>query len=150
MKMDSHNTFQRFFRDANGSATIEFVLWVPLFGFLLMLTANAAFTYLDMTRMENAARDGARRISIGIDSASVTNTVAAQLPDGDYTVDVSCTTVEVACVRISRPSDSMLPFNNFMGVGNLLGKTFGAEVRMRREPGYGHLDLVPSTASKLG
>lgn len=126
---------RRLWRDQNGSSTVEFVLWLPLFAFMLMLTANASFVYLDLTRMENAARDGARRIALGYDAASVTTAVAGQLPQADYTIDASCTTAEVACIKISRSTDSMLPFTNFLGVGSLLGRTFGSEIRMRKEPG---------------
>lgn len=132
MKMDQ---IQRFLWDETGSATIEFVLWVPLFAFLLAFTASISFVYLDAARMENAARDGARRISMGQDTAAVTTAMAQQLPDLGYNIDASCTTTEVACISITRPSENVLPFVNFSGVSSLLGENFGAEVRMRREPG---------------
>ena len=129
------DTMRRLWRDESGNSSLEFVVWLPLFTFLLMFTANAGFIYLDLAKMENAARDGARRLSIGESAATVTTEVAAQLPNSEYyTIDVSCTTADVVCIRISRPSEDMLPFANFMGVGNLLGQTWGSEIRMNREP----------------
>lgn len=137
-------SIRRLFCDQNGSSTVEFVLWVPLFGFLLMFTANASFVYMDLTRMENAARDGARRVAMGqFTKDNIAPFVLSQLPNADYSVDASCSTDDYACVYVTRPTDSMLPFTNFMGVGNLLGQTFGTAIKMRYEPG------VKETTSSL-
>jgi hypothetical protein len=57
------------------------------------------------------------------------------LPDADYSVDATCSTQDYACVYVTRPTNSMLPFANFIGVGDLLGRTFGTAIKMRYEPG---------------
>ncbi len=54
-----------FLRDEHGSATIEFVLWVPLYVVLLVAVTDASVLYLTHTEMWNTARDTARRISVG-------------------------------------------------------------------------------------
>lgn len=147
MKTELKRAVSKLWRDEAGSSTVEFVLWVPLFAFLLMLTVNASFVYMDLTRMENAARDGARRIAMGNDAESVVSAVMSQLPSGDYNIDTNCTTTEVACISVSRPSESILPFANFLGIGNLLGQTFGSEIRMHKEPGVATLHALPGTAA---
>jgi Flp pilus assembly protein TadG len=47
----------RFLRDERGSATIEFVLWVPVFMILLVATTDASILYLHHTEMWNVSRD---------------------------------------------------------------------------------------------
>lgn len=52
-----------FLRDEDGSHTVEFVIWVPLFVFFLAATIDASVLYLTHTEMWNVARDAARRMS---------------------------------------------------------------------------------------
>ncbi len=61
---------RRFIRDQTGTATIEFVLWVPLYVILLVAVTDASILYLTHTEMWNAARDSARRISVGAMAAA--------------------------------------------------------------------------------
>lgn len=132
-------TVRRFLRDERGNATIEFVIWIPWFMFLLLMVADASFLYLDMTRMENAARDGARRLSTGqYDTTNVDTAVLKNLPVANtYTISSNCSTAEYACVAIYRPVNQILAFN-FMHWGDaILGEKFGAEIKMRWEPGQG-------------
>lgn len=124
---------RRFLADERGSFTIEFVLWVPLFAFLLMLTSDASFMYLTMTRMENAVRDATRQVSIGrLSRDEVPDYVQGELDAGPYEVSTDCSTDEFACVRVSRTVNSIVTFNVLTA---LIGETVGAETRMRLEPG---------------
>jgi Flp pilus assembly protein TadG len=124
---------KRFLKEDRGSVTIEFVLWVPIFAFLLMLTADASFMYLTITRMENAARDAARRVSIGqYDTTTIDDYVLSELTDGPYAVSADCSTNEYACVQISRSVNSIVTFGVLQA---LVGQTVGAETKMRLEPG---------------
>lgn len=124
---------KRFLRDSRGSATIEFVLWVPVFAFLLMLTADASFVYLTTTRMENAARDAARRVSIGqYDTTTIGSYVLSSLDAGPYTVSAACSTTDYACVTITRPVDSVITFNV---LDSIIGQNLAVETKMRLEPG---------------
>ena len=127
------NKVVRFLSDESGSSTVEFVLWVPLFATLLMMTVDASFMYMNMTRMENAARDGARRLAMGqYDEAAIVPVVLSGLPAGDFNVNANCSTADYACITVRRPSGSMMAFGFFKP---LLGQNFGAEIRMRYEPG---------------
>ena len=122
-----------FWSDERGSVTIEFVLWVPLFSLLLMVASDASFMYLTMTRMENAARDAARQVSIGrLATDSVGTYVATGLDDGPYSVSAECSTTDYACIRITRTVDSIVTFGV---LSSLIGTSVGAETKMRLEPG---------------
>ena len=52
-----------FLRDEQGSYTIEFCLWIPMFLVFLAATVDASLLYLTHNNMWNAARDAARRAS---------------------------------------------------------------------------------------
>lgn len=135
MRIEKLAQFTNSVSDETGSATVSFAIWVPLLTFLLTVTASISFVYLDAARMENAARTAVHRISLGQDTNAVAASVAQELPAPNYRIDASCTTTEIACIKITRPSESVLPFVRFSGAQRFLGENFGAEVRMRREPG---------------
>ena len=59
-----------FLCDEHGSATIEFVLWVPVYVIILVAVTDASVLYLTHTEMWNTARDSARRISVGAMTAA--------------------------------------------------------------------------------
>ena len=56
---------QTFLRDDRGSQTIEFVLWLPIIGALLVIISYASIFYAAHTEMWNVARDTARRMTTG-------------------------------------------------------------------------------------
>ena len=58
-------TVSQFLRDEHGSATIEFVLWVPIFVVILVAATDATILYLHHTEMWNVSRDVARRVAVG-------------------------------------------------------------------------------------
>ena len=90
---------RRFFENQFGSATIEFVIWLPWFFMLLMLTVDASFMYMSLTRMENAARDAARRVAVGqFDKDEIIIYALGQLPDLKYDVYAGCSPPAYACV----------------------------------------------------
>ncbi len=57
--------FDRFRHDEKGSATIEFVLWVPIIVALLTIVIDATTLYITHNEMWNVARDTARRMVTG-------------------------------------------------------------------------------------
>ncbi len=67
-------SLDRFIRDQTGTATIEFVLWVPVYVILLVAVTDASILYLTHSEMWSTARDSARLISVGA-------MVAADAPD---------------------------------------------------------------------
>ena len=55
-----------FLRDDRGSQSIEFVLWLPIIGALLVIISYASILYTAHTEMWNVARDTARRMTTGV------------------------------------------------------------------------------------
>ena len=128
--------FHTFLSDDNGSQTIAFILWIPLFMFLLVIVTDASFLYLNHTEMWNVARDTARRMSAGqLTSALEAESFAAgqlALHDNPYQVRASHdpdTSMEVViAVDIA---DAMI-FGAFLWP--VLGRTMEARFVMRSEP----------------
>ena len=52
-------------RDARGGATVEFALWMPVFAFLVMLSADVGVLAYRYSQMWDVARSAVRDISIG-------------------------------------------------------------------------------------
>ncbi len=137
--MLSHNKFHwlnasKLLRDERGSATIEFVLWVPVFVFLLVATTDATILYLHHTEMWNVSRDVARRVAVGdMTESEAANVVQNEmfLYSSAYTVATSDpTSLDVQIVIQTLISDASV-FGFFEPV---LGRYLTASVTMRREP----------------
>jgi Flp pilus assembly protein TadG len=62
-RLSQHNRFQRFLVDEGGTATVEFVILVPLFTMLLLLVVDASLLFLRHTSLMNISRDTARIVS---------------------------------------------------------------------------------------
>jgi Flp pilus assembly protein TadG len=127
----------RFVRDERGTATIEMLIWTPLFLFLLFLTVDASILYWRHAEMWTAARDVARAVSSGsLDASSQTDLnsfVASRLRTTNSTFTVSAavnTTSGTVTVNLSRPNSSVTTFTLFQSIFTDLG----ARVVMRMEP----------------
>jgi Flp pilus assembly protein TadG len=55
--------FISFHRDENGSISVEFVLWIPIFIFLIAIITDLSIVYVVNANMYDVARDTARRWS---------------------------------------------------------------------------------------
>lgn len=55
---------RRVTEDEDGTATVEFVLWVPVFFLILALVVDASMIFLSHANMWSVARDATRRISV--------------------------------------------------------------------------------------
>jgi len=123
----------RFCRDERGSVTIEFVIWVVPFLFMLAATVDASMLYLTHTEMWNVARDIARRTSIG-DIASESEALDYARDElhqfgNDYEISVDISSdIEV---NIWTNFKDASVFGIF---GAVVGGDLVARVVMRREP----------------
>ena len=124
----------QFLRDEHGSATIEFVLWVPVFVILLVATTDATILYLHHTEMWNVSRDVARRVAVGDLSESDAADVVQNelfLYSNAYTVATSNPTELNVQIMIQTSIADASVFGFFKPV---LGEYLTASVIMRREP----------------
>lgn len=122
----------RFLGCERGSATIEFVIWVPWFMALLIIATDVSFIYLSESKMQNTSRDAARRLSTGqIAGGDLQALADAQLGPGYAVTD--CSDADAACVRITRPMSEVAVFGGFLG--ELISGHLAAQTTMRKEPG---------------
>lgn len=125
-------TVSRFLRDEGGSATIEFVLWVPVFVVLLVATTDATILYLSHTEMWNVSRDIARRIAVGdITTDEAVNEAQKELFLYSRTYRVAAESGIDVVVEIQTNVGDASVFGFFKPV---LGRELSARVVMRREP----------------
>ena len=128
----------RLLGDERGTATVEFVLWIPVFVTIMLVAIDATVLYLHHTEMWNVARDVARRVAVGdITESQAVDYVVDELHlyshyTQSYRVMVSDPGDEDAQILIqSRVWDASI-FGLF---GPILGEYLEAAVVMRKEPG---------------
>ena len=132
----------KFLRDDRGTATIEFLLWLPIIGALLVIISYASILYTTHTEMWNVARDTARRITTRVldPGSEAENYAMSQLKlydtfgtgyDVSATEDKTESTVTV--VITLGVADNGLDAG-LLGAFTLVGGTLNARVVMRAEP----------------
>ncbi len=123
---------RRFIRDQTGTATLEFVLWVPVYVILLVAVTDASILYLTHTEMWNTARDSARLISVGAMAAADAPDRAKEkllLSGRTYTLAVSDTGPVIVEISVNVGDASVFGF--FKPV---LARQLTARVEMMKEP----------------
>ncbi len=138
-----------FLRDDRGSQTIEFVLWLPIIGALLVIISYASILYTTHTEMWNVARDTARRMTTGgfddgvtgvMDEAAASDYAQSQLRlyeffDSGYVVTATEDTVASTMTVVITLGVADGSFDaGFFGAFALVGGTLAARVVMRAEP----------------
>lgn len=117
----------------SGGATVEFVLWMPIFILIIGLVIDASMAMLAHARIWDVARDTTRQLSIGEMTAAEAKTYAeteAKLSGVTPTVLANDSGDDV-WVDISLPISAVTPFN-VMGLGGR--GNIEARVTMVREP----------------
>jgi Flp pilus assembly protein TadG len=130
-----------FLRDERGSQTIEFVLWLPIIGALLVVISYASILYMTHTEMWNVARDTARRLTVGtLLPADAEDYARSQLKLYEVfgtgyqiiaTEDEAASTMTVV-IRLGA-GDAAFDAG-FLGGFSLVGGTMAARVVMRTAP----------------
>jgi len=105
----------KFCRDENGSVTIEFVLWLPLALYLVVMAVDATFAFLGLTNMWQVSRETARVMSrYGMSEADAEAQAATS---GTFlgitpTVSIAYNSGDVV-VAMSMPAQGLTPFGVF-------------------------------------
>ncbi len=121
-----------FISDDRAVATLEFVIWVPVYLILLVAVTDASILYLTHTEMWNTARDSARRISVGAMTAADTPDRAGEkLLLGGRTYTVAASDAGPVIVEISVNVGDASVFGFFKPV---LGRELIARVETWKEP----------------
>ena len=124
-----------FLRRERGGVTVEFVLWVPVFFSLVLLSADASLLFLRQSNFWTVSRDTARIVARhGMETEAAEDWAAEQARIGDYRPEVA---VEIDPVRdtvtvtITGAAASMAPFGMMRFA---LGDRISAAVTQVREP----------------
>ncbi len=129
-----------FLHDEKGSATIEFILWIPVIVALLVLVIDATTIYITHTEMWNVARDTARRMAKGDLTEAQAEAYAASamsLRDLPYEVEAdhdTTTDVVQVIIRLNLSDTTIIGGWMWSGPLTLEGGVMGAKVVMRALP----------------
>jgi hypothetical protein len=91
----------RFFRQSNGSATVEFVILLPAFFLLLSVTFFAAMTLFSVGRTYETARHVARIVSVGALTDAEGEILASRLLPASLSPTATVDRDDLRNVRIS-------------------------------------------------
>lgn len=121
-----------FRKEESGVATVEFVIWFPFYLMMLGLIGDATITFMNYNRMWDAARDTARRATVGeMDVATAEQHASDYLPSfisPNVTVD-NTDPVDIV-VSIEAPLANL----SFFGTFNLFTQGYvSVNVVMRKE-----------------
>ncbi|MZR15472.1 hypothetical protein GQE99_20880 [Maritimibacter sp. DP07] len=111
-----------FARDTRGSATVEFILWVPVVVAMFCLIVNVTVLYFSQNEVLRAIQDANRNLSIGrlsseVDAENyVMQRISGKLPNA--VVD-SAITAGVVTTSVSYPASDLIFFNLFKQITDL-------------------------------
>ena len=124
---------RRFKKEEDGSASVEFVLWMPVFVAILMLTIDASLLFMNQSNYWSVSRDTARLVSrhaLNEDEAKDYAEARAKRgrasPSATVVINGSLVTVTV-----SAPASSVSVFN---ALGLASGVNIDASVTHTMEP----------------
>jgi Flp pilus assembly protein TadG len=124
-----------FGRRSDGSVTVEFVLWLPVFVSVIMLSTDASVMFMRQSNFWNVSRETARIVSRhGLDAGAAEKYAAINARFGDYTPAVAVTVDTLSStvtVRITGDSGMMAPFGV---LGFAMGDTVTTQVTQTLEP----------------
>lgn len=104
----------RFCKDEVGSATIETVIWLPIFAIVLAIIMNVSMVFFAESQLTRIVQDGNRAFSLGrlADNVAVQDYILAQLTHFDADFSVS-TKIADGFVRtdLEAPAGHLMPLN---------------------------------------
>jgi Flp pilus assembly protein TadG len=108
-----HRYLDRFRRSEDGSFTVEFVIWVPIFAVLLAIVMNLSMVFYYESQMLRVAQDATRAYSLGRMTAEEAELfIADRLSFIQATLDISTTQVGgVAQTVVSTTASELMPFS---------------------------------------
>lgn len=133
--MRDRGKFGSFFRRERGGVTVEFVLWVPVFFSLVLLSADASLLFLRQSNFWTVSRDTARIVARhGMGAEAAEDWAAEHARIGDYRPEVAVRIDPIrdtVTVTISGKAAAMAPFGMMRFA---LGDRISAAVTQVREP----------------
>lgn len=107
-----------FYRDEAGNATIESVIWLPIFAILLTLIMNISLVFFSESQILRVVQDGNRAFSLGRldDATAVENYILNRLSYLDANITIA-TTISGGFVMttLKVPASNLMPLNIMTG-----------------------------------
>jgi Flp pilus assembly protein TadG len=104
----------KFSKDESGSATIEAVIWLPAFAFVLAIIMNISMVFFYESQLTRVVQDGNRAFSLGrlADSDAVQQYILGRLTHIDADLSVA-TTISDGFVRtdLIAPAGDLMPLS---------------------------------------
>ena len=114
------NRLRRTLRDESGTATIEALLWIPVFVSLLVLAVDVSMVFYNQSRMTRVVQDANRSLSVG--NLSGADAVIARVKESfaAYGDDVIVTSVvgERVTTTLSIPARDLDVIGLFQSISN--------------------------------
>ncbi len=105
---------RRFFQDETGSATIESVIWFPIFAVILAFIMNISLVFFNESQMLRVVQDGNRAFSLGrmADAEEVQAYILSRLAYLEANMVVN-TTISGGFImtNLSAPAGQLMPLN---------------------------------------
>lgn len=120
---------RRFLRDADGTASVEFVLWLPVWVLIISLTADASLVFSAKSQVLRVIQDANRATSVGRIRTVQETENYVRLNIGEYASHARITSVVTSGV-IS--TTVVIPTNDLIATG-LLGGLTGRNVTINAQ-----------------
>ena len=135
MNIQTHfsSCMKRFRKDSEGSVTVEFVMWVPVFALILLLVVDASVVFMTQSNYWSVSRDTARLVARHAMTADAAETYAvnnALWRNVSPTVAVNIDNATVT-VTVGAPSSRIAPFGV---LGFAVGSMVSASITQTLEP----------------
>lgn len=121
--------------ERDGTVTVEFVIWLPVFLALILLTADISLAFMRQSNFWTVSRDTARIVARhGLNPVAAEHYAARLAAFGNYTPDVSVKVDQLAStvtVTITGQAEKLAPFGV---LGLAVGDTVSAQVVQTLEP----------------
>jgi len=114
----------RWLKNEDGTATVEFALWLPVMAFLLTLTADATTLMHQQQNLYNAARDASRQVALG----QKTEEEATDGLKSRFTTEALNVIVRQENGFVT--TSISIPYSEYTRVGSIFGGDLEAEVSM--------------------
>ena len=118
-----HTRSRRFLRREDGTATVEFLLWVPIIFTLLVMILDVSYVYFQRATALRMIQDVNRAFSIGRleDEAEATAAILAAIhtisPNGEAAT-VYDTATGIITTYVNMPASDLMPVGTLPGLGN--------------------------------
>ncbi|WP_439156052.1 TadE/TadG family type IV pilus assembly protein [Yoonia sp.] len=118
MQRSIHQWARRFTKSEDGSASIESLLWIPIFVYFLILVLDVSFIFFGKAQVLQVVQDGNRALSIGVFTTELETEEFVRTALVNYTASpVIDSRIDLATGVVT--TDVTVPATDLMVVGSI-------------------------------